>query len=101
MRTISPSLSISLSLFPVLQKAFNSFDREKTGSISSDMVAEILRLMGQPFNSKILEEMIEEVDEDSKYPVGWGENEGYFYHNKTHTHTDCAQSRARLSSPSS
>lgn len=31
------------------------------------MVADILRLMGQPFDKKILEELIEEVDEDSKY----------------------------------
>jgi len=28
------------------------------------MVADILRLMGQPFDKKILEELIEEVDED-------------------------------------
>lgn len=31
------------------------------------MVSDILRLMGQPFDKKILEELIEEVDEDSKY----------------------------------
>lgn len=31
------------------------------------MVADILRLMGQPFDKKILEELIEEVDADSKY----------------------------------
>jgi Ca2+-binding EF-hand superfamily protein len=48
----------------VLQKCFGSFDREKTGSISTEMVAEILRLMGQPFDKKILDELIEEVDED-------------------------------------
>lgn len=57
----------------ILQKAFNSFDREKTGSISSDTVAEILRLMGQPFNSKILEEMIEEVDEDKSGQIEFAE----------------------------
>lgn len=45
-------------------KAFNSFDAAKTGSISTETVAEILRLMGQPFNKKILDDMIEEVDED-------------------------------------
>lgn len=50
--------------FIVLRKAFESFDREKTGSISTETVAEILRLMGQPFNQQILAEMIEEVDED-------------------------------------
>ncbi|KAG8231624.1 hypothetical protein J437_LFUL010302 [Ladona fulva] len=48
----------------VLRKAFDGFDQGKTGSISTDMVAEILRLMGQPFNKKILEELIEEVDAD-------------------------------------
>jgi calmodulin len=47
-----------------LKNAFNSFDREKSGSISTETVAEILRLMGQPFNRQILDEMIEEVDED-------------------------------------
>lgn len=51
----------------VLQKAFNSFDSQKTGSISTELVSDILRLMGQPFDKKILEELIEEVDEDSKY----------------------------------
>lgn len=48
----------------VLRKAFDGFDQGKTGSISTDMVGEILRLMGQPFNKKILEELIEEVDAD-------------------------------------
>lgn len=48
----------------VLQKAFNSFDSQKSGSIPTDMVADILRLMGQPFDKKILEELIDEVDED-------------------------------------
>ncbi|XP_014221794.1 troponin C isoform X3 [Trichogramma pretiosum] len=48
----------------ILRKAFDSFDRDKTGSISTDLVADILRLMGQPFNKKILDELIEEVDAD-------------------------------------
>ncbi|CAO1367863.1 unnamed protein product [Diamesa serratosioi] len=48
----------------ILKNAFNSFDREKSGSISTETVAEILRLMGQPFNKQTLDEMIEEVDED-------------------------------------
>lgn len=48
----------------ILRKAFESFDSGKTGSISTETVAEILRLMGQPFNRETLEEMIEEVDED-------------------------------------
>jgi calmodulin len=55
----------------VLQKAFNCFDSGKTGSISVEMVADILRLMGQPFNKQILDELIEEVDEDSKCNCMW------------------------------
>lgn len=47
-----------------MKKAFESFDSQKSGSISTETVAEILRLMGQPFNKQILDEMIEEVDED-------------------------------------
>jgi Ca2+-binding EF-hand superfamily protein len=50
----------------VLRKAFDAFDREKSGSISTNMVEEILRLMGQPFNRNTLEELIDEVDADSK-----------------------------------
>lgn len=53
-------------MFAVLRKAFDAFDRERSGSIPTDMVADILRLMGQPFNKKILDELIEEVDADSK-----------------------------------
>nr|Q1A7B1.1 RecName: Full=Troponin C, isoallergen Bla g 6.0301; AltName: Allergen=Bla g 6.0301 [Blattella germanica]ABB89298.1 allergen Bla g 6.0301 [Blattella germanica] len=48
----------------VLRKAFDAFDREKSGSISTNMVEEILRLMGQPFNRRTLEELIDEVDAD-------------------------------------
>lgn len=51
-------------LFAVLKNAFNSFDREKKGYITTETVAEILRLMGQPFNQQTLDEMVEEVDED-------------------------------------
>ena len=50
--------------FLVLKKAFDSFDSQKSGSISAEMVGTILRLMGQPFNDKILRELIAEVDED-------------------------------------
>ncbi|XP_067013505.1 troponin C, isoallergen Bla g 6.0301 isoform X2 [Anabrus simplex] len=48
----------------VLKKCFNAFDRDKSGSIPTNMVEEILRLMGQPFNRQTLEELIEEVDAD-------------------------------------
>ncbi|KAJ8933050.1 hypothetical protein NQ318_016657 [Aromia moschata] len=36
----------------VLRKAFEAFDNQKSGSIPCDMVADILRLMGQPFDKK-------------------------------------------------
>ena len=58
----------------VLRNAFNAFDREKNGSISVDMVPEILRLMGQPFNQKTLDELIEEVDADSKWHINFPSN---------------------------
>ncbi|XP_062526334.1 troponin C isoform X2 [Bombyx mori] len=48
----------------VLRKAFDGFDHNRSGSIPCDFVADILRMMGQPFNKKILEELIEEVDAD-------------------------------------
>ncbi|KAJ8881348.1 hypothetical protein PR048_017829 [Dryococelus australis] len=57
---------IEVCVLAVLRKAFDSFDREKLGSIPCNMVEEILRLMGQPFNRKILEELIDEVDADSE-----------------------------------
>lgn len=60
-----PPKKYLIVIFSVLRKAFDSFDREKSGSIPTDMVADILRLMGQPFNKKILDELIEEVDADS------------------------------------
>jgi Ca2+-binding EF-hand superfamily protein len=56
-----------MSCVAVLKKAFDAFDREKSGSISTNMVEEILRLMGQPFNRNTLEELIDEVDADSKH----------------------------------
>ena len=57
-------INLNSHIISVLKNAFNSFDREKSGSISTETVGEILRLMGQPFNSQTLQEMIEEVDED-------------------------------------
>jgi len=57
----------------VLQKAFNSFDSQKSGSIPTEMVTDILRLMGQPFDKKILEELIDEVDEDKSGRLEFGE----------------------------
>lgn len=59
--------------FSVLQKAFKSFDHDNSGSISSETVADILRLMGQPFDRKILDELIDEVDEDKSGRIEFSE----------------------------
>lgn len=53
-------------MLSVLKKAFEAFDSQKSGSIPCDMVGDILRLMGQPYDKKILAELIEEVDADSE-----------------------------------
>lgn len=48
----------------MLKKAFDGFDHEKKGAISTDMVGTILRMMGQTYNARTLHELIEEVDAD-------------------------------------
>ena len=51
---------------PVLKKAFDGFDHEKKGAINCDVVATILRMMGQAYNAQTLKELIEEVDADGR-----------------------------------
>lgn len=48
----------------MLRKAFNMFDRDKKGCIHTNMVATILRTLGQTFEEKDLKELIEEIDQD-------------------------------------
>lgn len=48
----------------MLQKAFDMFDREKTGSIEASMMSTILRTLGQTFEESDLQIMIDEVDAD-------------------------------------
>ncbi|GBM41425.1 troponin C-like [Argiope bruennichi] len=48
----------------MLRKAFDMFDREKKGSIQTNMVATILRTLGQTFEEKDLKELIAEIDVD-------------------------------------
>ena len=52
--------------FVVLKRAFESFDQENRGAISTDIVATILKMMGQTVNRQILKQVIEEVDVDGK-----------------------------------
>ncbi|XP_063593401.1 troponin C-like [Penaeus indicus] len=47
-----------------LRKAFDSFDTEKTGSITSETIATIMRMMGVKISEKNLQEAIAETDED-------------------------------------
>nr|P21798.2 RecName: Full=Troponin C, isoform 2 [Balanus nubilus] len=48
----------------MLKKAFDGFDHEKKGAINCDVVATILRMMGQAYNAQTLKELIDEVDAD-------------------------------------
>jgi len=48
----------------MLQKAFNMFDRDKTGSIATNMMSTILRTLGQTFEEDDLQLLIDEVDAD-------------------------------------
>ncbi|XP_042205808.1 troponin C, isotype gamma-like isoform X1 [Homarus americanus] len=47
-----------------LRKAFDAFDTDKKGAISTDTVSTILRMMGVKISEKNLQEVISEVDED-------------------------------------
>jgi calmodulin len=51
----------------VLQKAFDTFDVEKKGSIGTTMVATILTMLGVHTTEKMLAEIIAEVDADGKH----------------------------------
>ena len=51
----------------MLKKAFDGFDHEKKGAISTDLVGTILRMMGQAYNAKTLRELIDEVDADREF----------------------------------
>ena len=56
--------AITLCRFSVLRDAFNAFDKEKTGSIPTDVVGTILELLGHKLSEEELDEVIEEYDED-------------------------------------
>ena len=53
-------------MFAVLKRAFDSFDQEGKGSISTDIVGTVLKMMGQTVNRAILVQIIEEVDIDGE-----------------------------------
>lgn len=53
----------------VLRKAFDTFDVEKKGSIGTVMIGTILGMLGIQTTEKMLQEIINEVDEDGKCTV--------------------------------
>ena len=57
----------STVLFSVLKKAFDAFDREKNGCISTEMVGTILEMLGHRLDDDMLAEIIAEVDADGEY----------------------------------
>lgn len=57
----------------VLKRAFDSFDQDKKGAISTDIVATILKMMGQTVNRSILKQVIEEVDVDGSGELEFNE----------------------------
>nr|CAD7588663.1 unnamed protein product [Timema genevievae] len=48
----------------LLRKAFEAFDREKKGCISTDMVRTILEMLGHHVDDQIIKDIILEVDAD-------------------------------------
>lgn len=50
----------------MLRKAFEAFDPEKKGFISTEMVGTILEMLGIQVTEKMLEDIIIEVDADGQ-----------------------------------
>lgn len=57
---------INIKLFTVLKNAFDTFDVEKKGSIGTVMIGTILGMLGIQTTEKMLQEIINEVDEDGE-----------------------------------
>jgi len=57
----------------VLKRAFDSFDQEKRGAVSTDIVSTIMKMMGHHVNRQILDQVIEEVDEDKSGELEFNE----------------------------
>lgn len=50
----------------MLKKAFDTFDREKKGQISTDMIGTILDMLGHELDNETLTEIIQEYDQNGK-----------------------------------
>lgn len=51
----------------VLKNAFDAFDREKKGLISTDMMGTILEMLGHELDEDTLKKIIDDVDVNRKY----------------------------------
>lgn len=47
------------------------FDKEKSGTVYTSQVAQILRTMGQPFEDSDLKNVVKEFDPDGKPSNSW------------------------------
>ncbi|XP_031779879.1 troponin C, isoallergen Bla g 6.0101 isoform X2 [Nasonia vitripennis] len=56
-----------------LKMAFDAFDHEKRGCISTDMVGTILVMLGHELNDETLRQIIAEVDVDASGELEFGE----------------------------
>jgi Ca2+-binding EF-hand superfamily protein len=63
----------------VLKKAFDAFDHEKKGCISTEMVGTILEMLGHRLDDDMLAEIIAEVDADGEYFYPDTEGHSYFF----------------------
>ncbi|KAI8434750.1 hypothetical protein MSG28_003271 [Choristoneura fumiferana] len=59
--------------FDVLKNAFDAFDHEKKGVISTDMIGTILEMLGHELDDDTLKEIIAEVDEDGSGEMEFSE----------------------------
>lgn len=50
-----------------MKNAFDAFDQEKKGVISTDMIGTILEMLGHQLDDATLQEIIAEVDEDGNW----------------------------------
>lgn len=57
----------------MLKEAFDAFDKDKTGSIPTDVVGTILELLGHTLSEEELEDVIDEYDEDESGQLEFNE----------------------------
>lgn len=64
---------LSKDQLKVLQKAFDAFDKDKTGSIPTDVVGTILELLGQTLSEEELDDIFDEYDLDESGQLEFSE----------------------------